>query len=147
MAGRSEGLKSNSVSKEARRPFASLRHDQTHCLVSPSSHLHEHPLAEELAKGTEYEAGWSNARCYANMSEFDRIKNLNKKEGVSLGRFAIHPLTGEKIPMGRNFVLATYGAVMAVPGMMSVILILQRPTICQLSASSSKRKMVMQTMT
>ena len=56
---------------------------------------------------------------YANMSEFDRIKNLNKKEGVSLGRFAIHPLTGEKIPIwAGNFVLATYGtgAVMAVPG-------------------------------
>ena len=80
----------------------------------------EHPLAEELVKGTEYEAGWKAMHdVYANMSEFDRIKNLNKKEGVSLGRFAIHPLTGERIPIwAGNFVLATYGtgAVMAVPG-------------------------------
>ena len=80
----------------------------------------EHPLAEELVKGTDYEADWKAMYdVYANMSEFDRIKNLNKKEGVSLGKFAIHPLTGERIPIwAGNFVLASYGtgAVMAVPG-------------------------------
>ena len=80
----------------------------------------EHPLAEKLVKGTEYESQWKAIYDkYANMSEFDRIKNLNKKEGVSLGCFAIHPLTQEKIPIwAGNFVLATYGtgAVMAVPG-------------------------------
>jgi leucyl-tRNA synthetase len=41
-----------------------------------------------------------------------------KKEGVFLGIYAIHPLTGEKIPVWvANFVLAEYGsgAVMAVP--------------------------------
>ena len=55
---------------------------------------------------------------YANMSEFDRIKNLNKKEGVSLGRYAIHPLTEKRFQFGQVTVLATYGtgAVMAVPG-------------------------------
>ncbi len=69
----------------------------------------EHPLAEDLVKGTDYEADWKAMYdVYANMSEFDRIKNLNKKEGVSLGRSAIHPLTGERIPiLAGNFVLAS----------------------------------------
>ena len=52
------------------------------------------------------------------MTEFDRIKNMNKKKGVPLGKNAIHPLTGEKIPIwSGNFVIASYGtgAVMAVP--------------------------------
>ena len=46
------------------------------------------------------------------------FKNINKKKGVPLGRNAIHPLTGEKIPIwSGNFVIASYGtgAVMAVP--------------------------------
>jgi leucyl-tRNA synthetase len=53
------------------------------------------------------------------MTEFDRIKNMNKKKGSPLGKNAIHPLTGEKIPIWTgNFVIASYGtgAVMAVPG-------------------------------
>ena len=53
------------------------------------------------------------------MSEFDRIKNMGKKKGIPTGSFAIHPLTGEKIPIWvGNFVIASYGtgAVMAVPG-------------------------------
>ena len=43
---------------------------------------------------------------------------MNKKKGVPLGKNAIHPLTGEKIPIwSGNFVIASYGtgAVMAVP--------------------------------
>ena len=52
------------------------------------------------------------------MAEFDRIKNMNKKKGVFSGRYAVHPLTGEHVPIWiGNFVIATYGtgAVMAVP--------------------------------
>ena len=44
---------------------------------------------------------------------------MGKKKGVPTGSFAIHPLTGEKIPIWvGNFVIASYGtgAVMAVPG-------------------------------
>jgi leucyl-tRNA synthetase len=43
---------------------------------------------------------------------------MNKKRGVPLGRYAIHPLNGKKIPIwSGNFVIASYGtgAVMAVP--------------------------------
>ena len=79
----------------------------------------EHELAKKLVSGTEYEADWQALHDEVSvMAEFDRIKNMNKKKGVSLGKNAIHPLTGEKIPIwSGNFVIASYGtgAVMAVP--------------------------------
>ena len=80
----------------------------------------EHELAEMLVKGTEYEAEWKDLFDEITvMSEFDRIKNMGKKKGVPTGSFAIHPLTGDKVPIWvGNFVIASYGtgAVMAVPG-------------------------------
>ena len=80
----------------------------------------EHELAEKLVKGTDYESEWKALHDEIMvMSEFDRIKNMGKKKGVPTGSSAIHPLTGEKIPIWiGNFVIASYGtgAVMAVPG-------------------------------
>ena len=80
----------------------------------------EHPLAENLVTGTEYYDDWLALHNEVSvMAEFDRIKNMNKKQGVPLGKNAIHPLTGELIPIwSGNFVIASYGtgAVMAVPG-------------------------------
>ena len=80
----------------------------------------EHNLAEKLVSGTQYESDWKVLHDETTaMSEFDRIKNMGKKKGVPTGSFAIHPLTGEKIPIWvGNFVIASYGtgAVMAVPG-------------------------------
>ena len=79
----------------------------------------EHPLAEKMVYGTEFENEWQKLYDEVSvMAEFDRIKNMNKKKGVQLGKNAIHPLTGEKIPIWcGNFVIASYGtgAVMAVP--------------------------------
>ena len=80
----------------------------------------EHPLCESLVLGTEYEEDWRNLRdeC-AKMSEFERINMLKEKKGVPLGRFAVNPLNGDKVPIyAGNFVVASYGtgAVMAVPG-------------------------------
>ncbi len=79
----------------------------------------EHPLAKTLVSGTGNEADWQALYDEVSiMTEFDRIKNMNKKKGVPLGKNAIHPLTGEKIPIwSGNFVIASYGtgAVMAVP--------------------------------
>ena len=76
-------------------------------------------MAKKLVSGTEYEADWQALHDEVSvMAEFDRIKNMNKKKGVPLGKNAIHPLTGEKIPIwSGNFVIASYGtgAVMAVP--------------------------------
>jgi len=80
----------------------------------------EHPLAASLVEGTEHEPAWRELHDEVSASsEFDRIKNMNKKKGVFSGRYAVHPLTGEHVPIWfGNFVIATYGtgAVMAVPG-------------------------------
>ena len=79
----------------------------------------EHPLAKKMVSGTEFENEWQTLYDEVSvMAEFDRIKNMNKKKGVPLGKNAIHPLTGERIPIWcGNFVIASYGtgAVMAVP--------------------------------
>ena len=80
----------------------------------------EHELAQRLVEGTDYEKDWKTLHDeIVIMSEFDRIKNMGKKKGVPTGSFAIHPLTGEHVPIWiGNFVIASYGtgAVMAVPG-------------------------------
>ena len=80
----------------------------------------EQELAEKLVAGTQYEADWKALHNeIIVMSEFDRIKNMGKKKGVPTGAFAIHPLSGERVPIWvGNFVIASYGtgAVMAVPG-------------------------------
>ena len=80
----------------------------------------EHPLCEDLVKGTEFEADYrALADECAKISEFDRINMLRDKKGVFLGRYATNPLTGESVPIyAGNFVVASYGtgAVMAVPG-------------------------------
>lgn len=79
----------------------------------------EHPLAHQLVAGTDAEAEWNTLHDeVSKMSEFDRIKNMKKKEGFFSGHYAIHPLTAERIPIWfGNFVIASYGtgAVMAVP--------------------------------
>ena len=80
----------------------------------------EHPMAKELVRGTEHESAWKDLYDEVSvLTEFDRIRNMKKKKGVPSGRFAVHPLTGEDIPIWfGNFVIASYGtgAVMAVPG-------------------------------
>lgn len=79
----------------------------------------EHPLALELAKGTEVEG---NVREFVlKVRNEDKIKRSSEdyeKEGVFTGAYAINPLTGDRIPIYiANFVLMDYGtgAVMAVP--------------------------------
>ncbi len=52
-------------------------------------------------------------------SELERISDQKKKTGAFTGSFAVHPLTGKKLPIWiADFVLANYGtgAIMAVPG-------------------------------
>jgi leucyl-tRNA synthetase len=84
----------------------------TYCALAP-----EHPLTKEIVE--------------KNLLSKEKIKNIKKmqntppkkrmqaeKEGVFLEIYAIHPLTGEKIPVYcANFVLMEYGtgAVMSVP--------------------------------
>ncbi|MEO9804723.1 MAG: leucine--tRNA ligase [Reichenbachiella sp.] len=54
-----------------------------------------------------------------NKSERDRMTHVKKVSGVFTGAYAIHPFSGEKLPIwAADYVLAGYGtgAVMAVPG-------------------------------
>jgi len=79
----------------------------------------EHALVSELAKNTVQE---KDVKAF-----IDKMKNTDKDErssetaeklGVFTGSYAIHPLSGEKIPIWiANFVLTDYGtgALMAVP--------------------------------
>ena len=77
----------------------------------------QHPLALEAAKTNEKLAAFIQECKSNNASEAD-MATLEKK-GVDTGLKAIHPITGEQVPVwAANFVLMDYGsgAVMSVPG-------------------------------
>ncbi len=76
----------------------------------------QHPLAREAAQGNPELAAFIDSIKSAKMAEAD-LATIEKK-GMDTGVRAIHPLTGEQIPVWvANFVLMDYGsgAVMAVP--------------------------------
>ena len=79
----------------------------------------EHPMIEELVKGTKYEKEVKDfIRKVIIEEKTTRTDEEKPKEGVFVGRYAINPLTNEKIPIYvANFVLMDYGtgAIMAVP--------------------------------
>ncbi|MEO2067954.1 MAG: leucine--tRNA ligase, partial [Desulfurobacteriaceae bacterium] len=79
----------------------------------------EHPLTLELSKDTPQE---DEVKAFVEkMRKTEKRKRTTgelEKEGVFLGVYAVHPLTGEKVPVySANFVLMDYGtgAVMSVP--------------------------------
>ena len=79
----------------------------------------EHPYISELVAGTEYEA---DVNAYIekvqHMSDIDRTSTSNEKTGVFIGRYAINPINGKKVPIFiSDYVLMGYGtgAIMAVP--------------------------------
>ncbi len=77
----------------------------------------EHPLAQKVAAGNSDIAAFIED-CKKTDAAEATLETMEKK-GMSLGISAIHPLTGEKVPLWvANFVLMSYGtgAVMAVPG-------------------------------
>jgi len=75
-------------------------------------------LAEELCareQRADFEAYREQVR---RLTEIDRLAEGREKSGVPLGRYAINPVNGERIPMwAADYVLADYGtgAIMAVP--------------------------------
>ena len=76
----------------------------------------QHPLALEAAKRDAKVAAFVEETRKSGVAE--ATLETQEKRGVPLGVSAIHPLTGEKVPVwAANFVLMTYGtgAVMAVP--------------------------------
>jgi leucyl-tRNA synthetase len=77
----------------------------------------EHPLAEKAAAGNSDIAAFV-AECKKTDAAEATLETMEKK-GMPLGISAIHPLTGDEVPLWvANFVLMSYGtgAVMAVPG-------------------------------
>jgi leucyl-tRNA synthetase len=77
----------------------------------------EHPLAAKAAKDNPEVAAFIE-ECLQTDAAEATLETMEKK-GMPLGIAAIHPLTGEEVPLWvANFVLMSYGtgAVMAVPG-------------------------------
>ncbi len=79
----------------------------------------EHPLVRTLTAGSEREAAVREF-CVSAMREGDiaRTAAETQKRGIATGAYALHPLTGERVPIWvGNYVLMAYGtgAIMAVP--------------------------------
>src|SRR5581483_8316030 len=80
----------------------------------------EHPLAGRIAEIVPAERGRamaSFAESLRSKSELERT-SLMEKQGVFTGAYAVHPLSGQRVPIWMtNYVLAEYGtgAVMGVP--------------------------------
>ncbi len=77
----------------------------------------QHPLALEAAQNNPELASFIDECRHQKVAEADMA--VMEKRGMPLGLEAVHPLTGEKVPVWTaNFVLMDYGsgAVMAVPG-------------------------------
>jgi leucyl-tRNA synthetase len=78
----------------------------------------EHPLVDQITTIDQKEAVENYRRETTAKSDLDRTDLSKSKEGVWTGGFAIHPVTGEKIPIWiADYVLMGYGtgAVMGVP--------------------------------
>lgn len=85
----------------------------TFCVLAP-----EHPLVERITtpeRKAEVQAYVAQA---ARLTETDRLSTEKERTGVFTGAYALHPLTGESVPIYiADYVLMTYGtgAIMAVP--------------------------------
>ncbi|MBI2099244.1 leucine--tRNA ligase [Candidatus Uhrbacteria bacterium] len=79
----------------------------------------EHSLVPVLTSEVERKEAQRYVRAAKKKNELERTGTEREKTGVPLGTAAIHPLTGEKIPIWiADYVLMGYGtgAVMGVPG-------------------------------
>lgn len=76
-------------------------------------------LARELVQGSAVESEFNTYfESVKAASDIDRLATDRPKSGVFLGRYAINPVNGEKLPIwASDYVLADYGtgAIMAVP--------------------------------
>ena len=115
--GRSEGVEVHFqvAGREAPLKVFTTRPDTlmgvTYVAVAP-----EHPLALEAAQNNEALAAFIE-EC-RHMETAEAALETAEKKGVATGLQAVHPLTGEQVPVfAANFVLMGYGegAVMAVP--------------------------------
>ena len=116
--GRSEGLElefSVPASEEALRVFTTR--PDTLMGVTYMAVAAEHPLAQQAAAGNPEIAKFVE-ECKKTGAAEATIETMEKK-GMPLGINAVHPITGDEVPLWvANFVLMSYGtgAIMAVPG-------------------------------
>jgi leucyl-tRNA synthetase len=83
------------------------------CVLSP-----EHPLVERITTAKQRKAVDAYREKAGHMSEIDRMSETREKDGVFTGAYALHPFTGEAVPVWiADYVLMGYGtgAIMAVP--------------------------------
>jgi len=86
----------------------------TYVVVAPESELCHVLTTDEHRSAVE--AYIADTR---KVSDIDRMSTVREKTGVFTGSYAIHPLTGAKVPIwAADYVIAGYGTgvVMAVPG-------------------------------
>jgi len=117
--GRSEGAKVVFLEKNSQEMISvfTTRPDTlfgvSYLVLAP-----EHPLIPSLTRPEKKGQVEEYQRESAAKSEFERTELEKEKTGVWTGAFALHPITGEKIPIWiADYVLADYGsgAVMGVP--------------------------------
>ena len=86
----------------------------TWCVLAP-----EHPLVTKIATDDQRAAVEAYVAEASAKSDLDRTDLARTKSGVFTGRNAVHPVTGEPLPIWvADYVLMTYGtgAIMCVPG-------------------------------
>ena len=86
----------------------------TYVVVAP-----EAPICDLLTAADCRDAVAEYQEMSKRASEIDRMSTTREKTGVFIGSYAIHPITGEKLPIWTSdYVIAGYGTgiVMAVPG-------------------------------
>lgn len=78
----------------------------------------EHPLVAEIVSDQQRAAAMEYVESSRVKTDIERQDQTKEKTGVPLGAFAVHPLTGEKLPIWiSDYVMLGYGtgAIMAVP--------------------------------
>lgn len=117
--GKSEGaeiefkIASTDLSFKVFTTRADTLYGVTYVVLAPENELVDQITTPEFKEKVE------EYKIYAQkQSEIERMSTVKEKTGVPTGAYAIHPLTGKKVPIWiSDYVLATYGTgcVMAVP--------------------------------
>jgi leucyl-tRNA synthetase len=117
--GRSEGALISFVEKYSHEPIMvfTTRPDTlfgaTYVVLAP-----EHPLVESITTPEQSRAVKKYRKETAAKNDLERTDLAKEKSGVWTGSYAVHPITGEELPIWiADYVLTGYGtgAVMAVP--------------------------------
>ncbi len=106
-----EGLEGEEIEVFTTRPDTLF--GATYLVLAP-----EHPLVSRITAGDRREAVERYVEEASRKSERSRLAEAGEKTGVFTGAFALHPVTGERLPIWiADYVLAGYGtgAIMAVP--------------------------------